>query len=43
MIFNEKQYFKYVSMKCKGFSDGNGSRYGAKYFLDEDAVLVTFQ
>jgi uncharacterized Rossmann fold enzyme len=26
-----------------GFTDGNGSRYGAKYFMDEDVVLITFQ
>lgn len=29
--------------KLAGFADGNGSRYGAKYFMDEDAVMVTFQ
>ncbi|ODN01050.1 Fatty acyl-CoA hydrolase precursor, medium chain [Orchesella cincta] len=26
-----------------GFNDGNGSRYGAEYFMDEDIVLITFQ
>lgn len=26
-----------------GFADGNGSRYGADYFMDEDVILITFQ
>jgi len=26
-----------------GYADGNGSRYGPQYFMDEDVVLITFQ
>jgi hypothetical protein len=48
-IFMEEVIIKSINLysqfnpKIKGFTDGNGSRYGAMYFMDEDVVLITFQ
>ncbi|CAL8091987.1 unnamed protein product [Orchesella dallaii] len=42
-VEKEEAYPTLVYIHGGPFTDGNGSRYGAEYFLDEDVVLITFQ
>ncbi|CAL8121152.1 unnamed protein product [Orchesella dallaii] len=42
-IQNQSVFPTMVYIHGGGFTDGNGSRYGAEYFLDEDVVLITIQ
>ncbi|CAL8091977.1 unnamed protein product [Orchesella dallaii] len=42
-VEKEEVYPTLVYIHGGAYTDGNGSRYGAEYFLDEDVVLITFQ
>ncbi|ODM89407.1 Esterase FE4 [Orchesella cincta] len=40
-VQNKSAFPTMVYIHGGGFTDGNGSRYGAEYFLDENVVLIT--